>query len=31
MFKKISPKKISDEIIEQFKEMLSSGELKPER
>ncbi len=29
MFKKISPRKISDEIIEQFKEMLSSGEIKP--
>ncbi len=29
MFKKISPKKISDEIIEQFKGMLSRGELKP--
>jgi len=29
MFKKISPRKISDEIIEQFKEMLSKGELKP--
>jgi len=29
MFKKISPKKISDEIVEQFKDMLSKGELKP--
>jgi GntR family transcriptional repressor for pyruvate dehydrogenase complex len=29
MFKKISPKKISDEIIEQFKALLSRGELKP--
>lgn len=29
MFKKISPKKISDEIIEQFKEMLNNGQLKP--
>jgi GntR family transcriptional repressor for pyruvate dehydrogenase complex len=29
MFKKISPRKISDEIIEQFKDLLSSGELKP--
>ncbi len=29
MFKKISPRKISDEIIEQFKELLSKGELKP--
>ncbi|MBW2082639.1 MAG: FadR family transcriptional regulator [Deltaproteobacteria bacterium] len=29
MFKKISPKKISDEIIEQFKELLSRGQLKP--
>jgi GntR family transcriptional repressor for pyruvate dehydrogenase complex len=29
MFKKISPKKISDEIIEQFKELLGNGELKP--
>ncbi len=29
MFKKISPRKISDEIIEQFKEMLNKGELKP--
>ena len=29
MFKKISPRKISDEIIEQFKEMLSRGELNP--
>jgi GntR family transcriptional repressor for pyruvate dehydrogenase complex len=29
MFKKISPRKISDEIIEQFKGLLSSGELKP--
>jgi len=29
MFKRISPRKISDEIIEQFKEMLSKGELKP--
>jgi len=29
MFKKLSPKKISDEIIEQFKELLSSGELQP--
>ncbi len=29
MFKRISPRKISDEIIEQFKEMLSRGELKP--
>jgi len=29
MFKRISPKKISDEIIEQFKTLLSKGELKP--
>jgi len=29
MFKKISPKKISDEIIEQFKEMVNNGQLKP--
>jgi GntR family transcriptional repressor for pyruvate dehydrogenase complex len=29
MFKRISPKKISDEIIEQFKALLSKGELKP--
>jgi GntR family transcriptional repressor for pyruvate dehydrogenase complex len=29
MFQKISPKKISDEIIEQFKSLLSKGELKP--
>jgi len=29
MFHKISPKKISEEIIEQFKALLSSGELKP--
>ncbi len=29
MFKKISTRKISDEIIEQFKEMLNKGELKP--
>jgi len=29
MFKKISPKKISDEIIEQFKDMLNRGELSP--
>jgi len=29
MFKRISPRKISDEIIEQFKDMLSKGELKP--
>lgn len=29
MFKRISPRKISDEIIEQFKEMLNRGELKP--
>ncbi len=29
MFKKISPRKISDEIIEQFKDMVSRGELKP--
>ncbi|MDQ1335491.1 MAG: gntR-type protein [Thermodesulfobacteriota bacterium] len=29
MFKKISARKISDEIIEQFKEMLNKGELKP--
>jgi len=29
MFHKISPKKISDEIIEQFKRLLSTGELKP--
>jgi GntR family transcriptional repressor for pyruvate dehydrogenase complex len=29
MFKKISPRKISDEIIEQFKDLLSNGELKP--
>lgn len=29
MFNKISPRKISDEIIEQFKRLLSSGELKP--
>ncbi len=29
MFHKISPKKISDEIIEQFKTLLSIGELKP--
>ena len=28
MFKKISPRKISDDIIEQFKEMLANGELK---
>lgn len=29
MFKRIAPKKISDEIIEQFKALLSRGELKP--
>ena len=29
MFKKISARKISDEIIEQFKELISKGELKP--
>lgn len=29
MFKKISPRKISDEIIEQFKDMLNRGELSP--
>jgi GntR family transcriptional repressor for pyruvate dehydrogenase complex len=29
MFQKISPRKISDEIIEQFKSLLSKGELKP--
>ena len=29
MFNKISPRKISDEIIEQFKGLLNSGELKP--
>jgi GntR family transcriptional repressor for pyruvate dehydrogenase complex len=29
MFQKISPRKISDEIIEQFKALLSRGELKP--
>jgi GntR family transcriptional repressor for pyruvate dehydrogenase complex len=29
MFQKISPRKISDEIIEQFKSLLSRGELKP--
>lgn len=29
MFKKISPRKISDEIIEQFKSLLSGGQLKP--
>jgi GntR family transcriptional repressor for pyruvate dehydrogenase complex len=29
VFKKISPKKISDEIIEQFKDLLGKGELKP--
>ncbi|MDZ7698815.1 MAG: FadR/GntR family transcriptional regulator [Deltaproteobacteria bacterium] len=29
MFKRISARKISDEIIEQFKEMLNKGELKP--
>lgn len=29
MFQKISPRKISDEIIEQFKGLLSSGQLKP--
>jgi len=29
MFHKISPRKISDEIIEQFKALLSTGELKP--
>jgi len=29
MFRKISPKKISDEIIEQFKRLLSTGDLKP--
>jgi GntR family transcriptional regulator, transcriptional repressor for pyruvate dehydrogenase complex len=29
MFNRISPKKISDEIIEQFKALLSRGELKP--
>jgi len=29
MFQRISPKKISDEIIEQFKRLLSNGELKP--
>jgi len=29
MFKKLSPKKLSDEIIEQFKELLCSGELQP--
>ncbi len=29
MFKKISPKKISDEIIEQFKDLVGKGELKP--
>jgi GntR family transcriptional regulator, transcriptional repressor for pyruvate dehydrogenase complex len=28
VFKKISPRKISDDIIEQFKEMLSKGEIK---
>ena len=28
MFKKISPRKISDDIIEQFKEMLARGEIK---
>ncbi|MBN1226707.1 MAG: FadR family transcriptional regulator [Deltaproteobacteria bacterium] len=28
MFKKISPRKISDDIIEQFKEMLAKGEIK---
>ena len=29
MFKKISPKKISEEVIEQFKDLLKSGEIKP--
>ena len=29
MFHRISPKKISEEIIEQFKTLLSTGELKP--
>ncbi len=29
MFKKISPRKISDEIIEQFKDLIRKGELKP--
>ncbi|HDZ23996.1 MAG TPA: FadR family transcriptional regulator [Desulfobacteraceae bacterium] len=29
MFHRISPKKISDEIIEQFKTLVSTGELKP--
>ncbi|MCD4718150.1 MAG: FadR family transcriptional regulator [Desulfobacterales bacterium] len=29
MFQRISPKKISDEIIEQFKRLLSNGELRP--
>jgi len=29
MFRRISPKKISEEIIEQFKSMLTKGELKP--
>jgi len=29
MFKKISPTKISDEIIEQFKDLLKGGEIKP--
>ncbi len=29
VFRKISPRKISDEIIEQFKVMVSNGELKP--
>lgn len=29
MFQKISPRKISDEIIEQFKALLNSGEIKP--
>lgn len=29
MFKKISPRKISDDIIEQFKDLFSKGNLKP--
>jgi len=29
MFKKISPRKISEEIIEQFKDLLKTGEIKP--
>ncbi len=29
MFHRISPKKISDEIIEQFKDLVSTGQLKP--